>query len=210
MKALMIKNYLLLKKQICFILIFCVCVTPVLLRSMKDAGKIGNYLVYFLFDIILLITIPGTISIAESRDRRAVSFLCMMPIRREWLAAEKYITDLLLVAGYALIYAIEAAVGIVGKLDICKCLMITVVSLVFRYVYIPLEVRFGYERTKFIMTFAGLLLPFGLPVLLKKLDPKYLKAIDDRRVQLLLVCVGLITGIISYFLSRSMIKRKDM
>lgn len=212
MKTLMIKDYMLIKRQMLFVIAFCIIVTPVLSSRMNDTGLIGNYLLFFLFDIILLITIPGTISIAESRDKRAVSFLCMMPIRRKRIVTEKYLMDYILVLGYAVIYIIESGVGAVPRLKISLCAMLTFVALLYRAIYIPLEFKFGYDRTKFITTFVGLLLPFGLPALFKnvKASNKLIESFDSYSIRCCIICVAILIGVCSYILARRIFSGKDM
>lgn len=192
---------------------FCILVTPFLADRIGEFS-VGGYLIYFLFDIILLIAVTGSVSIAESRDERAVAYLCLMPIRREWYVLEKYVLDLILIGSYALIYFLETEAGLVAKLKIGFCLLLTFIALLYRCIYIPIEIKFGYEKTKFITTIVGLMLPFGLPVLLEKADLNELYT-DIKRLNGIGMCFVILVFIaaeilVSYLIARKIFIGKDL
>jgi uncharacterized membrane protein len=85
----------------------------------------------------------------------------------------------------------------------------------YRAVYIPLEYKFGYEKTKYTTTIFGLLVPFGLSALLSKLNVtdemiKRFEAISEMEALFAVVlCIVFVTGV-SMFIASKIFREKDL
>lgn len=214
--ALFRKDCILVKKQILFMFLFQMVVTPFLLSRMEGSGVIGGYLIFFLVQYISVLVIQNSISVVETADERAISYLCTLPYKRTGFVREKYFMDIVLVVAYCVIYFVEEKfLTIVPKLELWMCAVCILIVFMYRAVYIPLEYKFGYEKTKYTTTIFGLLVPFGLSALLSKLNVTdemiiRFEAISEMEALFAVVlCIVFVTGV-SMFIASKIFREKDL
>lgn len=170
MISLLKKDYMIAKLQILFMIGFVILALPFLGMRMQS-GVIGGYVLYFilLFTFVLLLT--NTISIAEATNGRALAYLCATPYSRTQLVREKYLFDISLVVIYNILYFAESLfVKQVESMNGYVAGAFILVVIIFRCVYIPIEIKLGYEKAKFASMLAVMVFPFALPMIFNKID----------------------------------------
>ena len=216
MRALLKKDFLLIRKQIYIVLLFQIILTPALLYQIQNGGIIGGYLVFFLMQFVSVLVLQNTISVAETADVRAVAYLCVLPYKRRMLVIDKYLFDIGILVIYSLIYAIESKlIPVVPELSAWKCLLCVLGVIVYRGVYIPLEYKFGYEKTKFATTIFGLAVPFGFSFLMSKIKISpdilsFFSKISNMLMLIIVVIACIVIEIISCMFSVKNFEGKDL
>ncbi len=161
---LILKELFLAKKVILFVIIMIIFL-PVFLTNQVGADM--STLVFFIITIVMMLMLPGTISMNESKYEKAYSYLSITPYSRFQLVICKYIFDLIIFLAIIIIYYAETIFlsRYVGNLEVIV-IAITFLSVsIIRGVIIPLEFKFGYEKTKYISIIVLMIVCFGVPLL---------------------------------------------
>ena len=138
---------------------------PVFLTNQVGADM--STLVFFIITIVMMLMLPGTISMNESKYEKAYSYLSITPYSRFQLVICKYIFDLIIFLAIIIIYYLETIFlsRYVGNLEVIV-IAITFFSVsIIRGFIIPLEFKFGYEKTKYISIIVLMIVCFGVPLL---------------------------------------------
>ena len=170
MISLVRKNFLIAKFQTIFMAIFSVTVFPILYSRMSDS-PVSEYILYFLLLVVSVVLINNGISIIETSNEKAVSYLVITPYGRVKYIVSKYIFDISIMIGLTFILIIEKMILSIGrKLDIRIILTLFIIVVIYRCFIIPIEVKYGYEKSKFIGMISVMLFPFALPYIFSNID----------------------------------------
>lgn len=104
----------------------------------------------------------------EYQFPKAATLLCATPFSRNMIVLSKYIFCIAVFIACCIIYAIETLVipGL-GTVDMTLFLLMFLVTSVFIGVYLPVQYKLGYEKTKFAFLVVIMASPFILPQLMK-------------------------------------------
>lgn len=152
------KDFLIVKKYV--LIMFAVCIIfPLFLmwRSPEYAGILGFVLIT-IFSVFMLLQY---VSLKETQYPKASTLLCALPFSRKNIVLSKYIFCILIYFACCLIFCVETLVfprlGSIGyKMPI---LLFLAVSL-FLGVYLPVQYKLGYEKTKLFFVVLIMASPF--------------------------------------------------
>lgn len=159
------KDFLIVKKYV-LIMMAAAIVIPVFMlwRAPEYKGTLG-FAISVIFAVFMLLQY---VSLKEYQFPGAAALLCAAPFSRKMMVLSKYVFCITIYALCCVIYGIETVVvpGL-GTLDIRLFIILFFVTSVFIGVYLPLQYKLGYDRTKFAFTVVIMASPFILPQLLK-------------------------------------------
>ncbi|MGN9865975.1 ABC-2 transporter permease [Bacillus swezeyi] len=211
---LIIKDFMLIKKYLLILLAFT-AIAPIYLSSqlqLSDGGLASFLLTVLLVEYILF----GTISKAEDKYKGA-ALLCATPYTRKTFVKAKYLFVFVI---FMFIVVIRIITAIIAPLSIEKlsvdALGITFLTLSIIFgVLLPLQFKFGYDKTRFISFFIIFLIPFVSPVLIREIQSNpfsfTITLPFPQVIQAWLPClVSLIIGFISMIISLKIYAKKDL
>ncbi|MED2944131.1 ABC-2 transporter permease [Bacillus swezeyi] len=211
---LIIKDFMLIKKYLLILLAFT-AIAPIYLSSqlqLSDGGLASFLLTVLLVEYILF----GTISKAEDKYKGA-ALLCATPYTRKTFVKAKYFFVFVI---FMFIVVIRIITAIIAPLSIEKlsvdALGITFLTLSIIFgVLLPLQFKFGYDKTRFISFVIIFLIPFVSPVLIREIQSNpfsfTITLPFPQIIQAWLPClVSLIIGFISMIISLKIYAKKDL
>lgn len=160
------KDFILAKRYIIFMIIFA-AIGPVFIytRLGINDGSFTSFLITVLFTEYIL---NNTVSLQEDKYKGA-ALLCTTPHSRNGVIKAKYLFILVIFTGSFLLYNLSAAIASnVGltKLSIYNTGTALLIIAIFFGILIPVETKFGYEKTKYIFFIIIFLTPFLLPAMI--------------------------------------------
>ncbi|MEW9106476.1 ABC-2 transporter permease [Paenibacillus sp.] len=160
------KDLILAKKYLLFMLLFA-AIGPLFLSyrmQLHDSGSI-SFLVTVLFMEFILF---NSVSVSEEKYKGA-SLLCATPYTRNALVQAKYLLICTIFVIAFVIYTIASLVvpQVLSRLSLSGIgTALLFISLYFG-VFIPMQYKYGYERTKFVSMMVVFVTPFIVPVVMK-------------------------------------------
>ena len=159
------KDFLIVKKYV--LIMFAVCVIfPLFLiwRSPEYAGILGFVLIT-IFSIFMLLQY---VSLKETQYPKASTLLCALPFPRKDIVLAKYIFCITIYFACCLIFGIETLlIPGLGTSGIALFILMFFVTSVFIGIYLPIQYKLGYEKTKFAFAVIIVASPFILPMLMR-------------------------------------------
>lgn len=159
------KDFLIIKKYVLLMLVVAILIPPFLLwRVPEYAGSI-SFILEVIFAVFMLLQY---ISQKENQYPKAATLLCSTPYPRKLVVLSKYVFYLIIYAACCLIFWLESLVfdnlgGFHFEMVILTFLVITI----FFSIYLPVQYKLGYEKTKFAFSIIIVASPFVLPQLIK-------------------------------------------
>ncbi len=159
------KDFLIVKKYVLLMLAVCVLFPLFLiLRLPEYAGILG----FILITVVSILMLLQYVSLKETQYPKALTFLCALPFSRKNIVLSKYIFCIFIYFACCLIFGIEALLfpvlrSVGYKIPI---ILFLVLSLCLG-IYLPIQYKFGYEKTKMFFTVLIMASPFGLAQALK-------------------------------------------
>lgn len=162
---LMKKDFLLIKKYALCMLAASFLIPPFMLWRMPVYTNALGLAFSMAFSVFILIQY---LFIKENQYAGASALLCAVPYPRPLLVLSKYCFFLISCLACCLTFSLDSLLlpGLGGFRPKSAIYVISALSLVFG-IYMPLQYRLGYERTKFTFYIILLVLPVLLPWLLK-------------------------------------------
>ena len=147
-------------------LIFAV-IGPIFIYSKLgfDNGSFTSFLITVLFTEYILFNM---VSMQEDKYRGSV-LLCTTPHTRNGVIKAKYLFILVIFIGCFLLFNLAVAIGFstgLARLNIYSIGIALLIISVFFGILIPIQTKFGYEKTKYIF-FILFLTPFILPTIIE-------------------------------------------
>jgi hypothetical protein len=161
------KDLILAKKYLIPTIIFAI-VGPIFIYSKLGLsnGSFLSFLITLLFTEYILFNM---IAISEDKYKGA-ALLCTTPYTRKSVIKAKYLLILIIFLGCFLLYNLATIIGAsVGleRLSIFNAGTSLLIISLFFGVFIPVQIKFGYEKTRYISFILVFLTPFLLPVILQ-------------------------------------------
>ena len=160
------KDVLIVKKYVLIMLVLAVLIPPFMLwriPQLQYAGILG-FMVSVNFCVLMLLQY---VSLKEYQFPKAATLLCATPYSRRMIVLSKYIFCMIIYAACCLIYGIETlVVPELGSCDIKLFVLMFFIISVFISIYLPVQYKLGYEKTKFAFVVVIMAFPFILPQLM--------------------------------------------
>ncbi|KOP81335.1 ABC-2 transporter permease [Cytobacillus solani] len=161
------KDFILAKKYLLFMLVFAV-IGPMFIYSKLgfDNGSFTSFLITVLFTEYILFNM---VSMQEDKYRGS-ALLCTTPHTRNGVIKAKYLFVLVIFIGCFLLFNLAVAIGFstgLARLNIYSIGIALLIISVFFGILIPIQTKFGYEKTKYIFFILIFLTPFILPTIIE-------------------------------------------
>lgn len=161
------KDLILAKKYLLVMLIFAV-VAPIFFYSKLgfSNGSFASFLITVLFMEYILFNM---VSMQEDKYGGS-ALLCTTPYTRNGVIKAKYLYVLVIFIGCFLLYNLATAIGSstgLARLNIYSVGIALLIISVFFGILIPIQTKFGYEKTKYIFFIMIFLTPFILPAIIE-------------------------------------------
>lgn len=181
------KDVLIIKKYVLIMLAAAILIPPFILwRAPEFSGKLG-FILSVIFCVLMLLQY---VSLKEYQFPKAATLLCITPFSRKMMVLSKYVFCMAIFVACCVIYAIETLVipGL-GTADVTMYFIMLFVTSVFIGVYLPIQYKLGYEKTRFICGVVMVASPFILPYFIKEgsLNFDFISAASS-----ILVCGGIL------------------
>ncbi|MGG4267691.1 ABC-2 transporter permease [Peribacillus simplex] len=211
---LVMKDFMLVKKYFLILLVFA-AIAPIYVSTqiqLNDGGLVGFLLTVILMEHILF----GTISKFEDQYKGA-ALLCATPYTRSAFVKAKYLFLFVIFICVSIIRIITSIILPSGieKLSI-NALGITflILSILFG-ILLPIQFKFGYDKTKIISFFTVFLIPFVVPALIKEVQSSHIDFTITFPfppiIQEWMPCfISLFISLVSMILSLKIFAKKDL
>lgn len=159
------KDILIVKKYVLIMLALAVLIPPFMLwRAPQYTGVLG-FILSAIFCVLMLLQY---VSLKEYQFPKAATLLCSAPYSRRMIVLSKYIFCMVIYFACCVIYGIETFIipGL-GLCDIKLFVLMFFITSVFIGIYLPVQYKLGYEKTKFAFFVVIMAFPFILPHLMK-------------------------------------------
>lgn len=159
------KDVLIIKKYVLIMFAAAVLIPPFMLwRAPQYTGVLG-FMLSVVFCVFMLLQY---VSMKEYQFPKAATLLCATPYSRRMIVLSKYIFCMVTYLSCCVIYGIETFIipGL-GSCDIKLFILMFFLTSVFIGIYLPVQYKLGYEKTKFAFVVVIMAFPFILPQLMK-------------------------------------------
>lgn len=163
--GLLRKDFLIVKKYVLLMFVVTILIPLFMLwRVPEYAGAMG-FVLSVIFAIFMLMQ---SVSLKENQYPKATTLLCATPYPRKLLVVSKYVFCILIFIVCCLIFGIETLIfsGLGTFSYKMPIAMFLIISLFFG-IYLPVQYKLGYEKTKIIFVIVIMASPFVFPQLLK-------------------------------------------
>lgn len=205
------KDFLLVKKYV-----FLTMILPVLIpiffsfRAPVILGFTAILMSVMLTGVLML----GNLLIEEEKYPKAEMLLCTSPYTRKMMVLEKYIFLLLIIVYCCLAYNVTAIFfSRIPYLDIKLMLIVLLIVTVLFGAYMPLQYRWGIQKTKLILSVSTFVVPLLLTSI-KNIGEGLINMNNFIKKQsamqyIILLTASLLLGSISFYVSNKIYNKKD-
>lgn len=204
------KDFLIVKKYVFIMLVTAVLIPPFMLWRTPEYTGILGFMLSVIFCVFMLVQY---VTLKEYQFPKAATLLCATPFSRKMIVLSKYIFCIAIYVACCIIYAIETLVvpGL-GTIDATLFLLMLLVTSVFIGIYLPVQYKLGYAKTKFVFAVVIMASPFILPQLMKmeNVNLKFLSMYSPLIVYTSVFLFSLIFLIVSVILSMKFYSDTDL
>jgi len=159
------KDFLIVKKYVFIMIIAAILIPPFMLWRAPEYTGILGFMLSVIFSVFMLLQY---VSLKEYQFPKAAALLCAVPFSRKMMVLSKYIFCMAVYVTCCILYKIETLmIPGLGVSDIKLFLFMFFVTAVFIGLYLPVQYKLGYEKTKFAFIVIIMASPFILPYLMK-------------------------------------------
>lgn len=159
------KDFLIVKKYVLIMMVAAIAIPPVMLWRAPEYGGVMGFILSVIFAVFMLLQY---VSLKEYQCPKASALLCAVPFPRKLLVLSKYIFCMLIYAICCLIFGIETMLAPqLGTLRLDALALMFLVTAAFVGIYLPVQYKLGYEKTKFIFVVVIMASPVLTAALLK-------------------------------------------
>ena len=150
------KDFIISKKYVYFMFFAAAAIPPYIYLRMPEYKGTPGFILSAVFTVLMLIQ---NVSLKEYQCPKAAMLLCTAPFPRKIIVLSKYIFCIAVYTFCCIVFAAETLfIPAFGGLDI-KLLLIGI--------YLPVQYKFGYEKTKLAILGIIMFSPVITPVMLK-------------------------------------------
>lgn len=205
------KDFVIAKKYVWLMFIVVLLIPPFILWRMPMLTGSISFVISAVFAVFMLLMY---VSMKEFQYPKASAMLCATPYPRSLVVMSKYGFCVVIFAACSVIYWIETL--LLPKLGRFNFGMVMAafagISLLIS-VYLPIQFKVGYEKTKFFFIVIIMVSPFLLPQLSKINGDSYLTIVNSIPAALLCAMIALISLFLltaSIFISVKIYSQKDL
>lgn len=159
------KDILIVKKYVLIMVIAAIAIPPFMLWRAPEYTGILGFILSIIFSVFMLLQY---VSLKEYQFPKAATLLCSTPFSRKMMVLSKYIFCITMYITCCIIFGIETLfIPGLGAFNVKLCMFMLLVVSVFIGVYLPVQYKLGYEKTKFAFVVVIMTSPFIFPQLLK-------------------------------------------
>lgn len=208
--TLLKKDFLIVKRYALILLVIAIIIPPFMLwRAPEFTGALG-FMLAVIFVVFMLLQY---VSLMEYQFPKASAFLCAMPLPRSMMVLSKYLFCLVVYGGCCLIFVIETLfISGMGSLDIQLLALTFFTVAAFIGVYLPVQYKLGYARTRFVFMAVIVASPFILPLLMKNggLHLGFLNGVSPLLLYGGIILAGVLILLVSALLSMAIYAKADL
>lgn len=159
------KDILIVKKYVLVMVAAAAAIPPFMLwRAPEYTGVLG-FILAVIFSVFMLLQY---VSLKEYQFPKAAALLCAAPFPRKMLVLSKYIFCVAMYITCCVIFGIETLfISGLGAFNIRLCMLMFLAVSVFIGIYLPVQYKAGYEKTKFVFVIVIMVSPVIMPQILK-------------------------------------------
>lgn len=162
----LVKKDILLVKKYLIVTMLVVLGFPLLV--MAQVPQFLGFNAFLIISIFSQLLLYQYVSMTEMKSPKATALLCASPYPREMLVKARYVFLLLMFAFCTIAYNLVAAlITDIRFLTGLELLWALVISTILISIYAPIQYKFGFEKTRYVLTITAISTPFILPPLLK-------------------------------------------
>ncbi len=211
------KEFLLVKAYLIAIILLTAAI-PLFVNAQMNPiiGKNAGFLAYCLEAIFVQFLLSSSASLIESKYPKAQALLSTTPYTRKLLVVAKYAFFFIIFLYSTLMFMLFSTISttyfgefhvlMIGPVFLFLCLFIGIV--------VPLEYKIGYEKTKYVYSFALVIIPFILSRFSKLPDlvsiKRYMENIPVGLQFTLPVLLGCFIGFASIWISIGIYSKKEL
>ena len=205
------KDFLIAKKYVWLMLVIVLLIPPFILWRMAEGTGYISFIISAVFAVFMLLMY---VSMKEFQYPKASALLCATPYPRRMVVISKYGFCVIILVVCSMIYWVETLVlPKIGSFNF-EIVMVAFagISLLIG-IYLPIQFKVGYEKTKFFFVVIIMASPFLLPQLSKINGAPYLAIVNSISPAFLCVAIALISLLIlatSIFVSVRIYSQKDL
>lgn len=160
------KDFLIVKKYVLLMVAVCILFPVFLLWRMPEFAGIFGFVLVTVFSILILLQY---VFLKETQYPKASTLLCALPFSRKNIVLSRYIFCIVIYFACCLIFGIEALLFPTLQNVGCRVpiVLFLLVSLCLS-IYLPIQYKVGYEKTKLFFTVLIMATPVGIAQLMKK------------------------------------------
>jgi ABC-2 type transport system permease protein len=208
--SLLKKDFLIAKKYVLIMFVLIFLIPPfVQSRTPEFPGVLG----FILSVIYVVLMLLQYVSLKEYQSPKAATLLCATPFSRKAIVLSKYIFCMVIYFICCIAYEIETLIipGL-GTADISLFAFMFLVTSVFVGLYLPVQYKLGYEKTRFIFMVVIIASPIILPLLrrMESLNMDFLSTLSPYLICAGIIFVGFVVLTISASLSMKIYEKTDL
>lgn len=163
--SLLKKDFLIVKKYVLIMVVVAALIPPFMRwRTPEFSGAFG-FILSVIFSVFMLLQY---VSIKEYQFPKAATLLCAAPFSRKMMVLSKYVFCMVIYSVCCIIYGLETlAIPELGTPDVKLFALMMLVISVFIGIYLPVQYKWGFDRTKYIFAVVIIASPMYLPVLMR-------------------------------------------
>lgn len=205
------KDFIIAKKYVWLMLIVVLLIPPFILWRTPELSGSLSFVISVTFAVFILLMY---VSMKEFQYPKATALLCATPFPRSLVVMSKYGFCLVVFVICSVLYWIETLIlPKVGEFHFDTVLAVfTGISLIIS-IYLPVQFKLGYEKTKFFFIVVIMATPFLLPQLTKIGGSSFLTAlssIPDALLLVILVIISFLVLVSSLLISIKIYSQKDL
>lgn len=204
------KDILIVKKYVLIMVIAAIAIPPFMLWRAPEYTGILGFILSAIFSVFMLLQY---VSLKEYQFPKAATLLCSIPFSRKMMVISKYVFCIAIYITCCIIFGIETLmIPGLGAFDVKLCILMLLVVSVFIGIYLPVQYKLGYEKTKFVFAVVIMASPFIFPQLLKmgSLNTDVFSKISPFIIYGSMVAFALVLLTISAILSVKIYNEKDL
>lgn len=208
--SLLKKDFLIVKKYVLIMLFVIVLIPPFMRwRTPEFTGVLG-FILSVVFAVFMLLQY---VSLKEYQFPKAAALLCAAPFSRKEMVLSKYLFCMAVYVICCIVFKIETLlIPGLGTADIKMFALMFLVTAVFIGLYLPVQYKLGYEKTKIAFMVIIMASPVILPLLLRmeSFNLDFLSMISPWLISGGIVLIGAVFLAVSAFLSMKIYAKADL
>lgn len=208
--SLLKKDVLIVKKYVLIMIVAAALIPPIMRWRTPEFTGVFGFILSVIFSVFMLLQY---VSLKEYQFPKAATLLCATPFSRKATVLSKYVFCMMVYMTCCIIFGIETLlIPGLGTADIKLFTLMFLVISVFIGIYLPVQYKLGYEKTKFAFAAIIVASPFILPLLMRmeSLNLNFLSTLSPYLIYCGFVLLGLVVLAISAALLVKIYDKADL